>query len=51
MGLVDEMGTSMVEHIVEGEDQGPTKEWGSHGWFCHPIPSDIAKAQDGKLLI
>ena len=42
--LLDETGRSIVEHIVVDEDQGPSKEWGPHGWYCHPLPSDIAKA-------
>ncbi len=42
--LLDETGRSIEEHIVEDEDQGPSKEWGPHGWYCYPLPLDIAKA-------
>ncbi len=41
--LLDETGRSIVEHILEDEDQGPLKEWCPYGWYCHPLPSDIAK--------
>jgi hypothetical protein len=26
LGLLDETGSSVIEHIVENEDEGPTKE-------------------------
>ena len=42
--LLDETGRSIVEHIVEDEDQGPSQRWGPYGWYRHPLPSDIAKA-------
>jgi hypothetical protein len=42
--LLDETGRSIVEHIVEDEDQGPSREWGPYGWYPSPLPSDIAKA-------
>ena len=42
--LLDETGSILVEHIVENEDEGPSKEWGPHGWYRHPSRLDIAKA-------
>ncbi len=46
--LMDETGNVLVEHIVEDEDQGPSKEWGSLGWYRHPSQEDIAKGCEGK---
>ena len=34
--LLDETGSHIVEENVEDEDQGPSKEWGPCGWYCHP---------------
>ena len=42
--LLDETGRSIVEHIVEDEDWGPSREWGPYGWYRYLLPSDIAKA-------
>ena len=46
--LMDETGNVLVEHIVKDEDQGPSKEWGSYGWYHHPSQDDIAKGCEGK---
>jgi hypothetical protein len=46
--LMDETGNVLVEHIVEDEDQGPSKEWGPFGWYRHPSPDDIANGCEGK---
>jgi hypothetical protein len=48
--LLDETGITVVEHIVEDKDQGPTKEWGPYGGYRHPLPSDVAKANVGKTV-
>ena len=48
--LLDETGNKIVEHIVEDEDQGPTKEWGPFGWYRHPTTEDISKASNGKSV-
>jgi hypothetical protein len=48
--LLDETGSILVEHIVENEDEGPSKEWGPHGWYRHPSNEEIAKASDGKTV-
>lgn len=48
--LLDETGSILVEHIVENEDEGPSKEWGPHGWYRHPSRLEIAKASDGKTV-
>ena len=31
--LLGETGRQIVMEIVEGEDQGPSKEWGQFGWY------------------
>ena len=31
--LLDETGNKIIKHIVEDEDQGPTREWGEYGWY------------------
>ena len=33
--LLDELGITVIEHIVEEKDQGPPTEWGPYGWYCH----------------
>ena len=48
--LLDETGKTLVEHIMEDEDQGPSKEWGPHGFYHHPSTEDISKASDGKMV-
>jgi hypothetical protein len=48
--LLDEMGMKIVEHIVEDEDQSPTKEWGSYGWYRHPNLKDINKVSSGNTV-
>jgi hypothetical protein len=32
--LLDETGLNVVEHIIENDDQGPSKEWNM--WYRHP---------------
>jgi hypothetical protein len=39
--MLDETGTSIVQHIVEDEDQGPSKEWGLYGWYYRPTQEHI----------
>ncbi len=46
--LMDETGSIVVEHIVEDEDQGPSKEWGPYGWYRHPSQDEAAKGCEGK---
>lgn len=29
--VLDETGSQVIEHIIEDEDQGPSKEWGPYG--------------------
>jgi hypothetical protein len=48
--LLDERGISVVEHIVEDEDQGPSKEWGEYNWYRHPTVEDVSKASEGKTV-
>ena len=48
--LLDETATKVIDHIVEDKDQGPSKEWGQYGWYCHPFPSDVIKAGNGKTV-
>ena len=48
--LLDETGTQVIDHIIEDEDQGPSKEWGPYGWYRHPSPSDVIKAGNGKTV-
>ena len=48
--LLDETGTSIVQHIVEDDDQGPSKEWGPYGWYHHPTPRQINIASQGKTV-
>jgi hypothetical protein len=44
------MATKVIDHIVEDEDQGPSKEWGQYGWYRHPTPSDVIKAGNVKTV-
>ena len=48
--LLDETGTSIVQHIVKDDDQGPSKEWGPYGWYRHPTPCQINIASQGKTV-
>ena len=48
--LLDETGTKVIKHILDHEDQGPSKEWGPYGWYRHPSPSDVIKAGNGKTV-
>ena len=48
--LLDETGNTVVEHIIEDEDQGPSKEWGCYGWYRHPSEDNISKGCDGKTV-
>ena len=48
--LLDETGSILVEHIVENEDEGLSKERGPHGWYHHPSRLEIAKASNGKTV-
>jgi len=38
--LLDETGLNVVEHIIENDDQGPTKEWNM--WYRHPNLEDVS---------
>ena len=44
LDLLDEMGSNIIEHVVEDEDQVPSKEWGPYGWYRHPTMEDISEA-------
>ena len=48
--ILDEMGNTLVEHIVEDDNQGPSKESGPHGWYCHPSLEGISKVSDKKTV-
>jgi hypothetical protein len=48
--LLDETGTSIVQHIVEDDDQGPSKEWGPYGWYRYPTPRQVNIASQGKTV-
>ena len=48
--LLDDSGMIVIKKIVEDEDQGPTKEWGPFGWYCHPTTLHIDKARMGKTV-
>jgi hypothetical protein len=48
--LLHETATVVVEHIVEDEDQGPSKEWGPYGWFRHPTKEQIEAVCIGKTV-
>ena len=48
--LLDEINSTVIDHIVEDEDQGPSKEWGPFGWYCHPTEEQIQKAGGGKTI-
>ncbi len=47
--LLDETGSNIIEHVVEDEDQGPSKEWGEYGWYRPPTKEDISQAVKGIL--
>jgi hypothetical protein len=49
--LLGDTRNTVVAHIVEDEDQEPTKEWGPYGWYCCPSGEDISKVSDGKTVI
>ena len=49
-GLLDDMASQVINHIVEGKDQGPVKT-GDHGRYCHPTEEQIKKACDGKKSV
>lgn len=38
--LLDETGLNVVEHIIENDEQGPSKEWNM--WYRHPNLEDIS---------
>ena len=38
--LLDETGLNVVEHIIENDEQGPSKEWNM--WYRHPKLEDIS---------
>jgi hypothetical protein len=46
--LLHETGAVVVDHIVEDEDQGPSKEWGVYGWYRPPTEDSIREASIGK---
>ncbi len=46
--LLHETATVVIDHIVEDEDQGPSKEWGPYGWYRHPTEEQIKEASIGK---
>jgi hypothetical protein len=48
--LLDETGITVLEHIIEDEDQHPSKEWGFYGWYRHQSKEDISKGCDRKTV-
>jgi hypothetical protein len=48
--LFDEINSKVIDHIVEDEDQGPSKEWGPFGCYRHPTEEHIQKACGGKTI-
>ena len=48
--LLDETGSQTIEHVMEDEDQWPTKEWGEYGWYWHPTKEDVSKASKGEMV-
>ena len=48
--LLHETATVVIDHIVEDEDQGPSKEWGPYGWYRHPTKEQIKQACIGKSV-
>jgi hypothetical protein len=48
--LLHETATVVIDHIVEDEDQGPSKEWGPYGWYRHPTEGHIKQACIGKTV-
>jgi hypothetical protein len=48
--LLDETASQVIDHIVEEEDQGPSKQWGPYGWYHHPTEEQIKKSCDGKTI-
>jgi hypothetical protein len=48
--LLDEMAIRVIDHIVEDKDQGPPKESGPHGWYCHLTTEQILRATERKTM-
>ena len=48
--LLDKTSSKVIEHYVEGKNQGPSKEWGPFGWYCHPMEEQIQEACGGKSI-
>ena len=48
--LLNETAMAVVDHIVEDEDQGPSKEWGPYLWYRHPTEDQIKLACSGKTI-
>jgi hypothetical protein len=48
--LLNETGSSIVDQIVEDEEQGPSKEWGPMGWYRHPTEESIQQAAGGETF-
>jgi hypothetical protein len=49
--LLDEMATHVIDHIVEDEDQGPSKVWGPCGWYHYPRKEQILKAAERENMV
>ena len=45
---MNERGSTVVKHIREDEDQGPSKEWGEYGWYHFPAKEDISKRVENR---
>ena len=48
--LLDENTTSVIEQIVEDEDQDPSKKWGPYRWYCYPTEKHILKTCKRELF-
>jgi hypothetical protein len=46
--LLDKTRSCVVAQVVEDEDQGPSKEWGPHGWNCNSSKEQIELESNGK---
>lgn len=48
--LLNETATTVMDHIVEDEDQGPSKEWGPYSWYRPPTEYHVKLACSGKTI-
>ena len=47
--LLDETARNIIEHVVDDEDQGTSKEWHQYGRYRYPAMEDISKQVKEKL--